>query len=489
MSTKTTRCFLLSFALVAGAFTSAQAATDWEIEPQDDPRFWLGKVSVVGGPLGTDPIVFVLKKIALSTPIQVTLAATDANQPIDLSVYKESAGKPLVSGTATSDKPLTVRFKTGGPVYFAVKGADGAHYQLLTWVGPEFEIEESSPIIPVAEYPPSPPRVEKAISPLAPASPTPNQPGGAVVLGVGPSILLGLILLALIAIIILLWRRGSRSGAALLLVLVFAHGSVAAEEKGVPNKVTPKDEAPPVKKNVSDLTKALDTISKVAEGKDFEGGTYKPKTREPGVIFVKDPSKDITYTIKTEKEVEEKPGSGIKIKKIVGDSAALLKFTLGLLEEFGYIDPREAAIQKNMNPPGMPLLPSRCAKDPECGPCFKKANKDLMEARSLLETQYVIYKQTELATGRIIELGDAAAGMSSIAKFVWDQEKHGTTVTALQEKFYGQYDTNLEKLLRNVNDALIAQAGCERKAFDDQDWYNRYGWLYYSFLRDRYTRK
>jgi hypothetical protein len=484
-----TRYTFVAIGLILVGLARTAFATDWEIEPQDDPRFSLGKVSVVGGVLGTDPIVFVLKKITLSTPVQVTLAATDAKQPVEMSVYKESPNKPLVSGTATSDKPLTVRFKTGEPVYFAVKSADGAHYQLFTWIGPEFEIEESSPIIPVAEYPASPPRVEKATTPPAKASPTANQPAGTIVLGAWPSILLGLILLALIAIVILLWRRGSRSGAALLLLLFLAHGSVAADEKGVPNRVTPKDEAPPVKKNVSDLTKLLDTIIKGAEGKDFEGGTYKPKEREPGVIFVKDPSKDITYTIKTEKEVEEKPGSGPKIKKFVGDSAALLKFTLGLLEEFGYIDPREAAIQKNMNPPGMPLLPSRCAKDPECGPCFKKANKDLMEARSLLETQYVIYKQTELATGRIIELGDAAAGMSSIAKFVWDQEKHGTTVTAAQEKFYGQYDSNLEKLLRNVNDALIAQAGCERNAFGDQDWYNRYGWLYYSFLRDRYTRK
>ena len=479
--------FAVTLAIIALARTSF--AAEWEIEPQDDPRVPLGKTSVVGGALGNEPIFFVLKNITLSSPIQVTLAATDEKQPVEMSVYKEDPSKPLATGTATSDKALTFRFKTGDQIYFAVKGADGARYQLFTWVGPEFEIEDSSPIVPVSEYPASPPRVEKPSRVADQTSTASNtRTGGALVLGVWPSIFLGLILLALIAIIVLLWRRGSKSGAAVLLLSIFIQTTFGAD-KGVPGKITPKDEAPPVKKNVSELTGILEKIIKGSETSGFEGGTYKPKEREPGVIFVTDKSKDITYTIKTEKEVEEKPGSLPKVKKFVGDSAALLKFTLGLLEQFGFIDPREAAIQRNPNPPGMPLLPSRCAKDPECGPCFRKANKDLMDARSLLETQYVIYKQTELAAGRIIELGDAAAGMSSIAKFVWDQEKHGGSVSKAQEELYAKYDSNLEKLLRNLHDALIAQSACERNAFNDQDWYNRYGWIYYTFMRDRYTRK
>lgn len=146
------------------AFAAARATTEWEIEPQDDPRVAFGKISVVGGELGTEPIFFVLKNIALSTPVEVTLAATDTHQPVEMSVYKDSPSKPLLSGTSTNDKALTFRFKTGDQVYFSVRGADGAHYQLFTWVWPEIEVEDASPVVPVSEYPASPPRVEKSLS-------------------------------------------------------------------------------------------------------------------------------------------------------------------------------------------------------------------------------------------------------------------------------------------------------------------------------------
>jgi hypothetical protein len=489
MGTRTRRCVRLSLTLAVTAFAAARAATEWEIEPQDDPRVAFGKISVVGGELGTEPILFVLKNIALSTPVEVTLAATDAHQPVDMSVYKDSPSKPLLSGTSTNDKALTFRFKTGDQVYFSVRGADGAHYQLFTWVWPEIEVEDASPVVPVSEYPASPPRVEKSSPTATETTSTPGaRTGAALVLGVWPSIFLGLILLALIAIIVLLWRRGSKPGAALLLLSVFVQGSFAAGEKGVPGKVTPKDEAPPVKHSVSDAIKILDKLNKAGEGSGGDTGVYKPTKMEPGVTFVTDKYKDVTYTIKVQKEAT-KPEGGIKYTKVIGDAAALTKFTLGLLEQFGFIDPREAAIQRNMNPPGMPLLPSRCAKDPECRPCFKKASDDLVNARSLLETQYVIYKQTELATGRIMELADAAAGLSPYAKLAWTVQKDSGEISKAKEDFYAKYDGNLEKLLRMLNDALVAQGACERNAFGDQDWYNRYGWLYYSFMRDRYTRK
>ena len=72
-----------------------------------------------------------------------------------------------------------------------------------------------------------------------------------------------------------------------------------------------------------------------------------------------------------------------------------------------------------------------------------------MEARSLLETQYVIYKQNELATGRIIELGDAAAGMSSIGgNLMLPTSASGTATTG----------TPGENGLGRINQGLLEQS-------------------------------
>ena len=73
---------------------------------------------------------------------------------------------PLLKETATPEKALTVRFKTAESIYIQTRGAEGAHYQLMTWVGPEFEIEDGSPVIPVSEYPAAPPRLERPTGPI-----------------------------------------------------------------------------------------------------------------------------------------------------------------------------------------------------------------------------------------------------------------------------------------------------------------------------------
>ncbi|HSE49440.1 MAG TPA: hypothetical protein VLA96_09565, partial [Terriglobales bacterium] len=157
----------------------------------------------------------------------------------------------------------------------------------------------------------------------------------------------------------------------------------------------------------------------------------------------------------------------------------------------GLIDPREAAVQPNYEPPGQPMIPSRCAGSGECGACFADANAKLEKSRKLLEDMYVIYKQTELKAGRIHELANAAAGLSPYAQLAWTAIKNNPKepMNVAQQKFYDTYDENLGKLLTMANEGLIGVGACEREHFKDYDWYPRYGMVSYNFLKDRYTRK
>jgi hypothetical protein len=408
---RTMRPLVVLLALALTALPRAGFAAEWEIEPADDPRVPLGKISVVGGALGTEPMVFVLKNLTTAMPLEITLVAADAQQPIEISVYKETPDKALLTGTATNEKPIVFRFRTGDQVYFSVHGADGAHYELLTWVWPEIEIEDDSSIIPVSEYPASPPRVTK--EPRGPdQSPAPgtSQAPGTLVLGLWPSIILGLILLALVAIIVLLWRRGSKTGAAVLLSALLVQAVFADEQKGIPKKKSPEEEKPPTKKQLKDFAEEAEKVKKLIEAlKEKPAIVTKPTKTEPGVTIAVDKYTDKNIAFRVTKDVTESPKHDVNLLEAGTKALAGAKFILGLMEQFGFIDPREAAIQKNLNPPGMPLLPSRCAKDWDCRACYKKANADLTNAHSLLEEQYVIYKQTELKAGRIIELADAAA--------------------------------------------------------------------------------
>jgi len=177
--------------------------------------------------------------------------------------------------------------------------------------------------------------------------------------------------------------------------------------------------------------------------------------------------------------------------KMSGQLVTNTKLILAFLEEFGLIDPREAAVQPNYNPPGQPMIPSRCAGTGECGACFLEANAKLDKSRKLLEDMYVIYKQTELKAGRIHELANAAAGLSPYAQLAWTAIKNNPNepMNVAQKHFYEVYDGNLEKLLAMANEGLIGVGACEREHFKDYDWYPRYGMIYYNFLQARYTRK
>ena len=189
-------------------------------------------------------------------------------------------------------------------------------------------------------------------------------------------------------------------------------------------------------------------------------------------------------------ELSKLPASGNgDIDDVVGGAQIMISF----LEQFGLIDRREAAVQPNYNPPGLPPLPSRCFEDPTgaCGVCFSGANRDLDKWRGLLEDQWVIYKRTMLEAGRIVELADAAAGMSPLVKLKWAVEKNNPNegFNKSKAKFFASYDKNYDELIKRVNDSLIAIGKCERDHFGDPDWYNRYGLPYYLFMRDRYQRK
>ena len=462
-----TRCALI----VLLSFSTLAFADQWEIVPQPDPRVPFGRLSVVGGATGPDGVRFVVNNLDILSPMQVTLAAADPRKPLQLSIFKDGMAQPLVQSPTDSSGLLTVRFRTADSVRFQVTGEAGAQYQLMTWISPPVQTPTPDAFVAVTSYPAAPPVVTRTAAPAAPSAPVsaatqaapPASPWSLPVM-----ILLGGILLALIVIIVLLFR-GQRKGAAIvLLVLGLGARSTPAQQAQttpamIPRNVPPADTWRQTNEALQKLREKLEQLEKAG----IKGEPEALKFGGFGGEGSFDPS------------------------KTAGSAVTGVKLLLDFMEEFGLIDPREAAVQPNYNPPGQPLLPSRCYHNPQCGACFADAQKKLDKSRQLLEDMYVIYKQTELKTGRILELADAAAGLSPYAKLAWTVQKSNPNepMNQARQHFYDVYDGDLTKLLAMSNEALIAIGDCERQNFGDYDWYNRYGMVYYNFQRDRYTRK
>jgi hypothetical protein len=455
----------------------------WEIEPKPDAQIRVGKLSTIGGDTGPGGVRFVIKNLDIMEPIEIVVAADDASKPVTLLVYKDGPEQALLERATDASGTAIAKFRTDESVQLMVKGAEGAKYQLMAWVGPKIEVPTPPAFVPIDER--GTPLVEgMTLTPPAPVTDANKMPAqtGATVLEIpkGVEILLGLILVALVVLIVVILRRGkSKAASAAILfalgLLTLQHGNVRAQpvpsDPFAPHTVQPPDAHKQVNDAMQKLRDLLDALDK--------GGV---KT-DPEAIKVNRPT--------GKSDGPAPPPTPFDPKKTAGQYVTSMKLLLDFMEEFGLIDPREAAVQPNYNPPGQPLIPSRCAGTGACGACFNEANAKLDKSRTLLENMYVIYKQTELKTGRIIEMANAAAGLSPYAQLAWSAAKANpnSSMNVAQKNFYDKYDTNLAKLLQMANEGLIGVSACERDNFKDYDWYPRYGMIYYNFLKDRYTRK
>lgn len=452
----------------------------WEIAPEKDARVKAGKLSVVGGQTNEAGVRFVINNLDILQPMEIVLAAEDAAKPLTLLVYKDAPEHALLKKATDAGGTVVAKFRTGESVHLLVSGPAGAKYQLMTWQGPRVEVPTPTAFVPIDAQ--GTPLVEGvALTPPATGGKPETQTGAATTTLQVPrsvTILLGLILVALVALIVVVFLRGRGKTAAVVLLVVGLGAYHAMRGQSVENQLAPKkvdagDAWKAVNERLNQLREQLDTLEKMGI------------KVEPEAIKVRHPDD------KEEKKEGEAPsllgGMGRTAGHLVSDTKLILAF----LEEFGLIDPREAAVQPNYNPPGQPLIPSRCAGTGQCGKCFLEANAKLEKSRKLLEDMYVIYKQTELKAGRIHELANAAAGLSPYAQLAWTAIKNNPNepMNLAQKHFYDVYDTNLDKLLTMSNEGLIGVGACERENFKDYDWYPRYGMIYYNFLNERYTRK
>lgn len=363
----------------------------------------------------------------LSSDQPVQVTLIADDDDLTLQFFTADWSEPIME-TETDDGEATIRFRTSNSAQLLVSGDEGERYQLFAWVGPKMEMPAAPIFMTTDEFD--------------------EEEGGGfgtflflVVLGVGAYFY---------------WKSRSQptgTGTASLLIAAVCAGSLLP--------------------------------AATADAKTLEE-LLKPENIKA--------TEEWKRTSKAMNEMREKldkvPTTGVGA---VDDTVKNTKLIIAFLEQFGFIDPREAAVQANYSPDGLPLLPSRCYSDPkgDCMACFDEANGKLTKWRKLLEDLWVIYKQTEMEAGRIVELADAAAGMSPLANFAWQVSKSNPNEAHVkaQAAFYAKYDETYTELIKRLNDGLIEVGNCEQKHYDDDDWYNRYGMPYYLFMRDRYKRK
>jgi len=155
-------------------------------------------------------------------------------------------------------------------------------------------------------------------------------------------------------------------------------------------------------------------------------------------------------------------------------------------QDYPYLTDLDASMAPNHNPPGAPKMPSQCAENAGCRPCFEQANAGLDTQRRNLEKVRAIYDYTHRIVRNGTELmyaaGAAGGGVSHMGAVAEVQKVEG----ALDQFDATVHQKNAE-LLGKLKGSLQELAQCEARYFDNDDWYVRYGEVYYQFMQGRYS--
>ncbi len=153
--------------------------------------------------------------------------------------------------------------------------------------------------------------------------------------------------------------------------------------------------------------------------------------------------------------------------------------------EFKPLAPSDKELGIDRPRPG-PKVPSKCAETQGCAQCFVEAQGDVEHLRFALERLRAIGVWTDKFTKKQIAFGDDVSSVHGVAGIAWHAERD--KIEKSYESFGEIYDAKHEELIDDLEGALQAVGECEAQYFGTDDWYDRFGYLYYTFAVDFYKR-
>jgi hypothetical protein len=135
-----------------------------------------------------------------------------------------------------------------------------------------------------------------------------------------------------------------------------------------------------------------------------------------------------------------------------------------------------------------PEVPTSCGQgsgNPNCAECYTRAYAELNFTRNTLERLRTILSRTLNYLKNAEGFGDSVSGIHGVSGLSWQYAK--ADIEASKKHLLETSQAKYEALIQNMRHALDMVAQCERDNFNNPDWYNRYGFMYYNFVKEAYA--
>ena len=202
------------------------------------------------------------------------------------------------------------------------------------------------------------------------------------------------------------------------------------------------------------------------------------------------------YNAQVQAEADARAATTARNRGAIDTGIGALNQGLGMMDTlrdfgesfFSPLVPGDTDFDPNFDPPGAPTIPVHCevSGGDACRQCYDSAYRKLNFVRHYLEVLRGIYGATKRYTDSSIAFGDSMSGLHGGFGIAWPPERK--KIQDAFEKMGGTYDEKYEGYMRELQEGLQEVAQCEKQYFDQDDWYSRYGFIYFTYMQDRYRR-
>ena len=135
-----------------------------------------------------------------------------------------------------------------------------------------------------------------------------------------------------------------------------------------------------------------------------------------------------------------------------------------------------------------PTIPSMCADKPDCEACYAEATRKIDFNRFYIERARCITVTNVKMANSAMAFGDSTSGIHGVAGLSWQLQGKPQIKEAV-ESLQKTYVNKAGQYLSNLDEALHDLGKCEAKYYSEDDWYQRYGWIYLNFMKSKYASK
>lgn len=157
-----------------------------------------------------------------------------------------------------------------------------------------------------------------------------------------------------------------------------------------------------------------------------------------------------------------------------------------LLDDLDALDATEAGCGAAYTDSSGPTVPSHCAEGDDCRQCYEEAVRKIDFNRFYIERARCITAANVKMANSAMAFGDSASGIHAVTGLSWQLQGKPQIEQAVA-KLKQTYTRKAGEYLNGLEGSLKDLGRCEAQHYGEEDWYQRYGWIYHNFMQAKYA--